>query len=115
MLGVTQNIAASQQILLDGQPGKNLAAFRHLHDSLLDDAVRHPPQFLPLEFYTALLLFHQTGNRVEQRRFACPVRTNDTDDTSLRYLDRHTGQGLDMTIGNMQILYSKHASSSSPM
>ena len=107
-------VSSCHQVFLDGEARKDLASFRNLHDAQLDNLVSETAQLLTLEFYRPALLADQGADGVEQGSLPGPVGPDDAYDLSLGHLQADPVEGLNRSIGNVQVLYAEHSVSSSP-
>ena len=100
-LAVAARERAGQEVLLDRQMGEAMAAFHHLHAAAPHQLVRRARlHLLAVEHDRALgdlaaLGMQQVRDRLQGRRLAGAVRTEQRHDPALRHLQRHALQHED--------------------
>jgi hypothetical protein len=103
-IAVAPREGAGEQVFLDRQMREALPAFHHLDAAAAHQFVgRKPVHGDALELDRALgdftaLGVQQIGNRLERRRLARAVRTEQRDDAALRHLKRHALQHQDHVV-----------------
>src|SRR5205814_1502310 len=71
---------AQEQVVVDGQPPEQPSSLRNERDSCAYDHMRGlPGDGRPVESHGARSRTQQTGDALEQRRFACSVRSDESD------------------------------------
>ena len=105
---------AHVEILGDRERRKHLAAFGHLADAEIADAMAFPAGDVgAAELDAAARRAVHAGDGADQRGLAGAVRADDGDDRALGDLERHVVERLRVAVEHIEVLDAQHQSTAS--
>ena len=94
---------------------KHLAAFRHLPEPEIADAMARPAgNILTAEDDPPARLRQHAGQRPDQRRLARAIGADNGDDRALFDVERHAVERLDVAVKHVEVFDLQHQTASAP-
>ena len=106
---------ADVEVLGHRERGKDLAAFGHLAEAEVADAMARPAGNIgAAEDDAAARLRLHAGERADERRLAGAVGADDGDDRAFRDLERHAVERLHVAVEDIEVFDAQHHTASAP-